>query len=367
MTKLRIGAVILAAGYSSRMGALKPLLEIGGQTMLAWCARLFLRPEIEHVIVVSGHRAAEVEAEAARLGLATVHNPEFDQGMFSSVRAAVGVFSDYDAFFLLPVDIPLVRPAVVTALLERFDGRIAYPCFRGERGHPPLVPARHIAAILNHDAQGGLKTVLETLPGLDVPVWDSGVTLDADTPEALAELGVKGERLHIGTRDEAQELATIAMPTKGVAHGQAVARVADRLAQALNGHGLNLDGDLVHNAALLHDIAKGQREHEARGAVLLEQWGLHGLCAIVGAHRDVSPPASGDVTAKEVVCLADKLVRGLSRVSVRQRFEEKMSLYAHDQEACLAIRGRMMNALGVQKMVEQVTGQDIERIVAGGE
>lgn len=363
MTVLRIGAAILSAGYSSRMGEFKPLLKIGGETMLERCVRLFLRPEIERLVVISGHRAPEIEAEANRLGVAVVHNHKFAQGMFSSVLAAASALSGLDAFFLLPVDIALIRSVVVSALLKHFDGRIAYPCFQGERGHPPLVPAEHIPAILRHDGQGGLKAVLHSLPSLDVPVWDRGVLLDADTPDAFATLQAKALRLRIGERQEALALADISMPERGVAHGRAVARVAELIAKALNAHGQELDLDLVHNAALLHDIAKGERGHEACGAEVLSGLGLGGLGGIVAAHRDVPPPASGVLSEKEVVCLADKLVRGPFRVPVRRRFEEKLSIYADDPEACRAIQGRMRNALGLQALVEQITGSDIESIV----
>ena len=367
MKPLRIGAAILSAGYSSRMGEFKPLLKIAGQTMLERCARLFLRPEIERVVVISGHRAPEVAADANRLGVAVVHNHKFDQGMFSSVCAAVDAMRDVDAFFLLPVDIALIRSVVVSALLEHFDGRIAYPCVQGERGHPPLVPAEHIPTILRHDGQGGLKAVLQTLPSLDVAVWDRGVLLDADTPDAFATLQAKALRLRIGERQEALALADISMPERGVAHGRAVARVAGLIAKALNVHGQKLDLDLVHNAALLHDIAKGERGHEARGAKVLSDLGLDGLAGIVAAHRDVPPPASGILSETEVVCLADKLVRGPFRVPVRRRFEEKLNIYVDDPEACRAIQGRMRNALGLQALVEQVTGLDIESIVTDAE
>lgn len=345
------------------MGEFKPLLELDGQTMLERCIRLFSRPQIERIVVVSGHRALDVDEEATRLGAAVVHNPLFDQGMFSSVRTAVDAMGDVDAFFLLPVDIALVRPAVITVLIEHFDGRVAFPCFQGERGHPPLIPAKHIPAIQGHDGQGGLKAVLHALPGHDVPVWDRGILLDADTPDAFAELQAKAVRICIGEREEARVLADIAMPARGVAHGQAVARVAGLIARALNAHGLQLDLDLVHNAALLHDIAKGERGHEARGAELLAGFGLSGLAGIVAAHRDVPPPSSGMMTEKEVVCLADKLVRGPFRVPVRQRFEEKLQVYANDSAACQAITGRMVHALGLQALVEQTTGLDIECIV----
>lgn len=359
------GAVILAAGFSSRMGDFKPLMDLGGMTVLERCVRMFRGAGVKRVLAVTGHRAPEVRAEAGRLGVPTIHNEEYEKGMFSSVRTAVSAMSGHDAFFLLPVDIPLVRPSTVTALLDEYDGRIAFPVFEGERGHPPLIPAGLIPAILEHDGQGGLKTLLEGSPALDVPVWDRGILLDADTMTDFALLEGRAARLHIGDRGEALALAALSMPERGLAHGRAVATVALRLSGELNRHGGDLDPDLIHNAALLHDVAKGCPGHEAAGGELLAHFGLSGLSAIVAAHRDVPPPTSGVLTEKEVVCLADKLVRCDRRVAVRDRFGEKLALYRCDEEACAAIRGRMENALALAALVEAASGQRIEEILQG--
>ena len=361
----RFGAVILAAGFSSRMGDFKPLMDLGGLTVLERCVRLFREAGVERVLAVTGHRAREVQAEAERLGILTVHNEAYESGMFSSVRAAVSAISGSEAFFLLPVDIPLVRPAVLTILMDEYDGRVAFPVFEGERGHPPLIPSELVPAILGHDGRGGLKTVLEAQPSLDVPVWDRGVLLDADTSADFAVLGQRAARLQIGERAEALALAGQAMPERGLAHGLAVARVALRLGEELNRHGGRLDLDLVHNAAILHDVAKGWPRHEVAGGELLVRFGLHGLADIVASHRDVPPPASGVLTEKEVVCLADKLVRCDRRIAVEDRFGEKLALYRDDAEACAAITGRMRNALALRDMVESACGRDVEDILAG--
>ncbi len=365
LAKPRFAAVVLAAGLSARMGDFKPLMDLAGQTVLARCVEAFRAAGVGEVVVVTGHRAREVQVEVERLGVISILNPAYEQGMFSSVRAAVSSLSDLDAFFLLPVDIPLVRSTTIFSLVRAYDGRIAYPCFEGERGHPPLVPARLIPAVLDHNGCGDMKSLLEAHPALDVPVWDQGVLLDADTPDDFAVLVRRAERQHVGEREEAAALAALIMSERGVAHGRAVAAVALRLGEALNRHGGALDLDLIHNAALLHDLAKGRPGHEIRGGELLAGLGLHGLAGIVASHHDVPPPISGVLTEKEVVCLADKLVRGSQRISVRERFGEKLDLCSHDEEACAAIRGRMNNSLGLLDMVERTCGRGSEEILDG--
>ena len=369
---MKFAAIILAAGFSSRMVVdFKPLMRLGEETLLAHGAALFRQAKIRTIIAVTGHRHVEVAAEARRLGLSPVHNPDYARGMYSSICAALRALPKVDGFFLLPVDIPLVRPATLTTLTAAFDGRtVVLPRFEEETGHPPLLPAHLTPAILKYDGPDGLQGFLSSRNKKEiktVPVWDRGVLLDSDTPEDFAVLAGHLDRMAIGERSEALALAHLLMPEKGLTHGLTVAGVAEALGVELGRHGIPLDPNLLYNSALLHDLAKGRTQHEAAGAKLLRGLGLYRLADIVAAHKDTPPPATGVVTEKEVVCLADKLVRGQYRVPVLQRFTEKLELYAGNKAAGRAIRRRMHNALALQDMVEQATGKKIETIVGNAQ
>jgi CTP:molybdopterin cytidylyltransferase MocA len=318
-------------------------------------------------VVVTGHRCWEVEVEVRRLGGQSLHNPDFARGMYSSVRTGVEAMGGMDGFFLLPVDIPLVRPATLEPLIAAFDGSgVVYPCRHGLRGHPPLITASLIGPIRAHEGEGGLRSLLERYPGKDVEVWDDGVLMDADTPEDFFRLQERVDRLAIGSRAEAETLALQLMPERGVMHGRAVAEIACTLATALNRCGYRLDLDLVHNAALLHDAAKGQPNHEARGAELMQRLGLAGLAEAVGSHREPPEELPATLGEKELVCLADKLAKCNRRVSVRERFEEKLALYAGDEEVCRVIRCRLDKTLALQRAVEAAASRSLEEILAGG-
>ena len=362
---MKTGAVILAAGYSSRMGDFKPLLQLGGRTLVEHTVTLFRNAGVDHIIVVTGHKEDEVAAEAARLNVETVSNADYDEGMFSSVCAGISKLPELDAFFVLPVDIPLIRSSTVQTLLEAETNEgVIYPCFDTERGHPPLISSHVIPAILKHDGQGGLKRVLEQFPGLDVPVWDKGILLDADTQEDFKKLVARFEKIGCGSRTEARALAAITMQQRGIDHGEATAKIACTIGDALNHNGYNLDLDLIYNGALLHDIAKGKPHHESEGAVMMENLGLHQLTDIVGSHRSTEVPDSGRLTAKEIVCLADKLVRGTQKMPIRMRFEEKLVLYANDPEACKAINRRLNSALALAEAVRLVTGTTVDDLIS---
>lgn len=187
-----LAAIVPAAGLSSRSTGFKPLLELGGRTLLSRAVGLFLRAGVARVVVVTGHQAERVTGAAAALGATPVFNRDFRTGMFSSVQAGVRALPRGCAgFFVLPVDVPLVRPATVRALARAFggaDGEVFVPAYHGHPGHPPLIPAALIPAILGSDGQGGLRALLQARGVRQLPVSDQGVLLDVDTDADFARL-----------------------------------------------------------------------------------------------------------------------------------------------------------------------------------
>ncbi len=364
---MNIAAVILAAGLSSRMGALKPLLHLGEKSLLGHCRDLFAAAGLSEIIVVAGHRCGEIAAEAESLGLRWVENKDYRLGMLSSIQCAVTVLpKDTNGFFVLPVDIPLVRPATLRTLLAAFPESctsVAYPEFAGRRGHPPLIPAGLGPAILGYDGGGGLEGLLGRYQGLNVAVWDEGILVDADTRADLHCLQQRAARLSVPTRQEAEVLAGLLLSERGLAHGLLVGRVADALGQALNDRGYRLDMDLLYAAALLHDIAKGQPCHEIRGAEMLLALGLGEVAALVAAHKDFRGPASGEVAEKEIVCLADKLVSGSRRVQIEERYGEKLAVFAAEADICRNILDRRNRAQAMKAHVEQAAAMSLETIL----
>ncbi|GAB6039133.1 NTP transferase domain-containing protein [Fundidesulfovibrio butyratiphilus] len=371
----RLAAVILAGGLSSRMGDFKPLLPLEGRSALAWCVEAFRRAGVETIAVVAGHRADEVRAEAKRLGIACLFNPDYRQGMFTSLKTGLAALSPRpDGVFVLPVDIPLVRPVTISRLIRAFAGDMAiHPTLGGKRGHPPLLPGAWIERILDFSGAGGLRAALEELEarhgGLDVPVADENILHDQDHPHQYRQAQVRASRLGRPSAAETEALLTMyAMPPRGLAHARAVARAALALAWALNDAGRHppLDLELTENAALLHDMAKGRKNHEAEGGRLLDEAGFPDAAAVVRAHRDIDLPPDQPVTEREVVYLADKLASGDRMVDVAARFQEKLDRFAADPEAVAAITGRRDRALAMRARIEAETGLSLGEILARG-
>jgi molybdenum cofactor cytidylyltransferase len=364
---MKLSAILLAAEESSRMGELLPLMRLAGQTLVECCATSLRQAKVHDIVVVTGHRHAEVAAEARRLGLKAAYNSDFSASMHTSVCLGMRSLAKTNGFFLLPVDFPLVRPATLSALAAAFNGKsLVVPQFAEKTGFPFLIPTQLQKAILDDDGADGLHGLLQRRKSKElkrVQVWDRGILLGAEKPEDIAALGNHLTRLTIGERSEALALAGLLLPEKGLAHGRSVAGVAEALGLELNRHGCALDIDLLYNSGLLHDVAKGRTRHEAVGAKLLRGLGLHPVAEVVAGHRDMPPPVSGTLSEKEVVFLADKLIRGKSRIAVRQRFMEKLELYAGKKAICRGIRVRMNHALSLQEMVERATGLEISAIL----
>ncbi len=188
--------IVLAAGVSSRMGDLKPLLPLGGRPAVVRAAETLLGAGIRDVVVVVGYRSEEVMAALDGLPVRTALNEDYVSGMFSSVRRGIqAIWPSARAFFLLPADIPLVSADTLRSLacaLFEHDMRpeIVYPCRMGHHGHPPLISTVLRDRIIDWDGPGGLRGVLERRQdrALNLEVDDPGILMDMDTRDDYLRL-----------------------------------------------------------------------------------------------------------------------------------------------------------------------------------
>jgi len=368
-------AIILAAGHSSRMGDFKPLLSVGEKTALEHAVALFHGNGIRQVAVVSGHHGERLEPLLRQLGVTHIPNSLFRQGMFTSVQAGVRNLGDeVRAFFLQPVDVPLVRSQTVQTLLHAWltgQPGIIQPAFNGIYGHPPLISTRYRSAILDYHGEGGLKLLLRSFTGdtllLELP--DEQMLLDMDTPEDYQRLCRRWENRMLPTERECRHLLhhEFALPAEIVAHCLAVARVAVQLADALTAVGFMVNRDLVLAAALLHDCARRSRNHARAGEKALRNLGFPDVAAVVGRHMDLDPPQTTEFSADELVFLADKLVAGNRLVGIEQRFAEKQTLTASKTRASNSFERRLACARAIRHRVEKALGQPLAEILTDHE
>jgi molybdenum cofactor cytidylyltransferase len=179
------------------MGRPKPLLRVNGETFLERAVRRLANGGCRSVSVVVGAGDESIERLARAIGASTVRNPDTHSEQIESIRLAVANLPpDSGALVLLPVDVPLVSAATVTALITAFHtrrARVVVPVHAGLPGHPVLL-SRVAFGRLNSDLTEGLHTLIEALGPLveQVPVDDDGVLVDIDTPEDFARLSDAG-------------------------------------------------------------------------------------------------------------------------------------------------------------------------------
>lgn len=355
------------------MGSFKPLLPFGETTVVERVVGLYRDAGVEDVCVVVGHRSGEVKAVLEPHVVRSAMNPQFEEGMFSSIQTGVR-FLPYGCrgFFVHPVDVPLVRRSTLTALVEAFkahDGDICHPCFDGQRGHPPLVPAVLASEILGWPGEDGLQGFWSACdrPMRDVAVADQGTLLDLDTREDYRRMSTCLPTEDIPSVDECRVLMeqVRAVPDAVRRHCHAVAAVAVRLVTALRQAGLALDLELVRSAALVHDVAREERNHAAAGARLLEKMGYPRLAALVRVHMEMAVGPEPMVDEAGVLYLADKLVVGDHVAGLGERFKRKLAKYGKDAHAVAAIEKRKLAAERLKEAIERRCGQTVDAILAG--
>jgi molybdenum cofactor cytidylyltransferase len=191
----RVAALVLAAGFSRRMGGANKLLApLEGAPVIARVVDAVLASRARPVVVVTGHDAEAVRGALAGRDVCFAHNPAPAEGLSASLRTGLTALEDVDGALVCLGDMPWVRATHIDALLASFEGRrdepICAPTWQGQRGHPVLWPKRHFAALAALRGDAGGRALIAAHAGeiYSVPVADAGVTLDVDTPEALAAL-----------------------------------------------------------------------------------------------------------------------------------------------------------------------------------
>jgi molybdenum cofactor cytidylyltransferase len=370
-----VAAIILAAGHSKRMGDFKPLLPLGEGTVLEQAVSLFRRAGISDLRVVTGHEGEKLTPLLQTLEVPQVPNPHYREGMFTSIQAGLRALPENAAgFFMLPVDIPLIRPQTVKTLLRTWrTGRqgIIQPVFYGTYGHPPLISTCYRQTILNAGGEGGLKKLLLSFAAdtLELEVPDEYILLDMDTPEDYRNLCDRWSRRGIPSERECEHLLAheFTLPQRIIAHCRQVARIATRLTDELRKKGVDVDRDLVLAAGLLHDCARREPHHARAGEKALRLLGFPRVAEVIGRHMDLNEQENNTISASEIVYLADKLTAGDRQVRLEERFEEKRRRYADQPEVLKKIDARLQSARRVQQRVESILGCTLDEVLGNPE
>jgi molybdenum cofactor cytidylyltransferase len=191
----RIGAIVLAAGRSSRMAPHNKLLipDADGVPMVARVVDAVLASPARPVVVVTGHADEAVRAALSGREVRFVHNPGFADGLSSSLRVGIDALGDQvDAAMVCLGDMPLVSTALLAQLIAAYDpeeGRaIVVPTVGGRQGNPVLWDRRFFPAMRAVAGDVGARHLVgEHAEAVhEVAMEDDAALQDFDTPESLA-------------------------------------------------------------------------------------------------------------------------------------------------------------------------------------
>jgi len=182
-----VSAILLAAGESKRMGKPKLLMPFGKSTILEQTVDNLLNSTVSEVIVVLGCKAEEVMPKLAARPIKIAINPNYHQGMSTSVIAGLNLIDDKaEAVMLVLADKPFVDSKIINELIEQFyahDKGIAIPAYQAKRGHPVIFAIKYKAELLALKGDTGGRQIIAEHPGdiLEVAVDSPGINIDIDT------------------------------------------------------------------------------------------------------------------------------------------------------------------------------------------
>ena len=191
---MSVAAIVLAAGRGTRFGEAPKLLAVlDGKPLVRHVAEAALDSIADAVIVVTGHRAPGVEAALAGLPLAVAHNPDFAEGLSTSLKRGFAALPpEAEAAIVLLGDMPLVDAALIDRLVGRWSEKrpaALVPVSGGRRGNPVVLSAVLAPEIARLEGDAGAGPLLrERGDVIEEPVDAPGVLHDVDTPDALAHL-----------------------------------------------------------------------------------------------------------------------------------------------------------------------------------
>lgn len=191
-----VGAVLLAAGRSSRMGGPNKLLaRFDGVPLVRHSADRLAASGVTGIVAVIGHQATEMRRALADTRVEVVVNPDFESGLASSLKAGMRHLPvALDGVLVALADMPGVTAHDYDRMIAEFrrhGGRaIVRATAEGKRGNPVILPSALLARVDELEGDTGARHLVET-SGLEIADVELGeaARIDVDTPDALAAAG----------------------------------------------------------------------------------------------------------------------------------------------------------------------------------
>ena len=179
---MSVAGVVLAAGASRRLGDLKQLVRLRGETLVERAVRVCREAGCDPVVVVLGASAAKVQEACSLQGAVVVLNEEWAEGMSASVRAGVGALGEVDGCVVATCDMPAVSAEHLRELMKA--GETTASAYAGRRGVPAYFPRAMFERLMALRGDAGARELLKDAPVVEL----AGGEIDIDTAEDLARV-----------------------------------------------------------------------------------------------------------------------------------------------------------------------------------
>jgi molybdenum cofactor cytidylyltransferase len=188
-----VAGILLAAGTSSRMGSNKLLFDLHGESVVRSAARRALAGGVSSLLVVLGHQADRVRQELDGLPCQTVVNPDYEQGINTSLKAGVAALpDDIQAAMVMLSDMPFVTAEMLASLIARYRSTAAplvISDYEGVNAPPMLYDRSLFGELLAMTGEGcGRQVVKRHRHEAEVLAWPAAALADLDVPDDYARL-----------------------------------------------------------------------------------------------------------------------------------------------------------------------------------
>ncbi len=182
---MRIGAIVLAAGEGRRFGGNKLTIPIGGEPVITRVLKALT--SIDRVVIVGAY--AEELMQYLRNEV-VIYNPNYREGISTSIKLGLRFFQDYDAVLIVLGDMPLITRETISKIINAYhEGCTAViPTYKGLRGNPVLIHRSLFNELTRLKGDVGARELLRDRADVCYVECGPEVIMDIDTPDDLAKI-----------------------------------------------------------------------------------------------------------------------------------------------------------------------------------
>lgn len=188
--KNKIGAVIAAAGKFDEEEGISPFMKLGAISLIRRVVLIFQQAQVDHIVVITGYQAYELEHHLSSFGVIFIHNENYEHSdKFESLKLGLDFLKDKcDKVFFASLGIPMVMPETLRKMAQT-DSMITVPSFQKKSGHPLLLDAKVIPALLEYQGTDGMQGAMQST-GYEkefLHVEDEGILLSVENISRLED------------------------------------------------------------------------------------------------------------------------------------------------------------------------------------